>query len=92
MTLTQLNALNDGVYEAQTSGMYANSLVAKEGYYTRFKKEGLTWLLYSETKMPKIFVDGQIVNDNYNAVSGNEIYNTFNKVVNIPNVKEISLS
>ncbi|MEJ5092867.1 hypothetical protein GEO21_22715, partial [Sphingobacterium faecium] len=90
MTLTQLNALNDGVYEAQTSGMYANSLVAKEGYYTRFKKEGLTWLLYSETKMPKIFVDGQIVNDNYNAVSGNEIYNTFNKVVNIPNVKEIS--
>jgi len=50
--LTVLNALPDGVYEAQTLGTYKNGLTAKEGYYTRFRKTGTTWKLESETKVP----------------------------------------
>lgn len=53
-TLAQLNTLPDGNYEAQTSGVYANGLTAKEGYYTKFKKEGTVWSLLSEVKMPEV--------------------------------------
>lgn len=53
-TLPQLNALPDGIYEAQTSGVYTNGLTAKDGYYTKFKKEGTVWTLNSEIKMPSI--------------------------------------
>lgn len=52
-TLSQLNALADGVYKAQTSGTYANALVAKVGYYTTFKKVGTVWTLSNETQMPQ---------------------------------------
>ncbi|WP_312351233.1 BNR-4 repeat-containing protein [Empedobacter sp.] len=50
--LSVLNSLPDGVYEAQTSGLYKNGLTAKEGYYTRFRKTANTWSLESETKVP----------------------------------------
>ncbi|WP_312355582.1 hypothetical protein [Empedobacter sp.] len=50
--LSVLNSLPDGVYEAQTSGLYKNGLTAKEGYYTRFRKTANVWQLESETKIP----------------------------------------
>lgn len=50
--LSVLNSLPDGVYEAQTSGLYKNGLTAKEGYYTRFRKTANSWSLESETKIP----------------------------------------
>lgn len=51
-TLTQLNTLIDGIYEAQTSGLYANGLTAKVGYYTKFKKVGTVWTLATEVIIP----------------------------------------
>lgn len=51
MTAPQLAALPDGVYEAQTSGTFANGMVAKENFLTKFKKVGLNWTLLSETKV-----------------------------------------
>ena len=50
--LSVLNTFPDGVYEAQTFGVYKNGLTAKEGYYTRFRKTANNWSLESETKMP----------------------------------------
>lgn len=47
-SLAQLNALPDGIYEAQTAGKYANGLTAKEGYLTRFEKKGTKWTLFIE--------------------------------------------
>lgn len=47
-TLLQLNALQDGIYEAQTSGIYANGFTAKPSYLTKFKKTGTVWTLSSE--------------------------------------------
>lgn len=52
MDLNILNKLPDGVYEAQTFGVYKNGLTAKEGYYTRFRKTANVWQLESETKIP----------------------------------------
>lgn len=50
--LSVLNSFPDGVYEAQTFGVYKNGLTAKEGYYTRFRKTANVWQLESETKIP----------------------------------------
>lgn len=64
MTAPQLNALPDGLYLAQTSGTFANGMIAKENYRTIFKKVGLTWSLQSEVKVdapvgtPTIIEDG----------------------------------
>lgn len=51
-TLTELNALPDGVYEAETEGSYQNGLTAKSGYTTKFQKVGTVWSLFSEVKLP----------------------------------------
>lgn len=66
MDLNILNKLPDGVYEAQTAGVYKNGLTAKEGYYTRFRKTANVWQLESETKIPMQDLSGieKKVNDN----------------------------
>ena len=50
-SLATINALSDGVYEAQTSGAYANGLTAKANYLTKFRKVGTVWTLESEVAM-----------------------------------------
>lgn len=71
-TLPQLNALADGIYEAQTAGLYANGLTAKVGFYTRFQKTGTVWVISSETEMPSVIPiedwDSSLVYNNSNLV------------------------
>lgn len=50
-TIGQLNALPDGIYEAENSGTYANGLVVESGYYTKFKKSGTTWTISSKVQL-----------------------------------------
>ena len=50
-TLSQLNALADGVWVAMTAGRYANGLISKEGFFTTFRKVGNQWTINSETEV-----------------------------------------
>ena len=50
-TLSQLNALADGVWVAMTAGRYANGLTSKEGFFTTFRKVGNQWTINSETEV-----------------------------------------
>lgn len=50
--LSDLDLLPNGIYEAQTSGVYKNGLTAKEGYYTLFRKDENKWSVDLEIKMP----------------------------------------
>ncbi|MBG0514104.1 polysaccharide deacetylase family protein [Elizabethkingia meningoseptica] len=52
-TLTQLNALPDGIYRASTFGTYANGLTVAKGVLTLFKKVGTVWTVDTEVLMPK---------------------------------------
>lgn len=72
MTLTQLNALADGIYEPQTSGTYANGLEAKEGYVTKFRKVGTVWTLASEVEVT-VNADGSVVLGDLRPTSGDKI-------------------
>ena len=50
-TLSQLNALADGVWVARGSGTFAFGLTAEEGYFTTFRKVGTQWTLNSRTEV-----------------------------------------
>lgn len=85
MTLAELNDLPDGVYECQLSGDYANGLIAKEGYLTKFRKTGSTWVLESEIKVPtkETLAADLLTNPNYSfnylsSVSG--VYTNFSSL------------
>lgn len=49
--LAELNLLADGVWVARGSGTFPFGLVAEEGYYTTFRKDGATWTLDSKTEV-----------------------------------------
>lgn len=74
-TTAELNALQDGVWECETSGTYntssvaANRLVAKEGYLTKFEKKGTVWMLFSEVEMPKIEIANEAGDSTTAAIS-----------------------
>lgn len=70
--LSVLNSLPDGVYEAKTDGLYPFGLTAKEGYYTRFKKTGTVWTLYSEIKSATL--DGIIALGNSAGITGGVVF------------------
>lgn len=44
-TISELNALSNGVYSAKGAGTYANGLTANEGQYTTFRKDDDGWHL-----------------------------------------------
>ncbi|MCT4251100.1 hypothetical protein HZP37_08360 [Elizabethkingia anophelis] len=50
-TLSELNALSDGIWEAKTDGNYANGLTVKKGFLTRFRKIGTTWTIAIEIEV-----------------------------------------
>lgn len=54
MTLTQLNALPDGIYKASKDGVsYQNGLATKPNVLTTFKKVSTVWSIDTEVEMPK---------------------------------------
>ncbi len=72
-SLSILNSLPDGIYEAKTSGTYPFGLIAKEGFYTRFSKQGTQWSLHAEIKSATL--DGIIALGNSAGVTGGSIWN-----------------
>lgn len=73
-TLVELNALEDGVYRAQTVGNYANGLIAEEGFYTTFRKSGNVWNLENATKLPTLDKDSVIVSTSTNASTSEAVF------------------
>lgn len=71
-SLAVLNSLPDGIYEAKTSGEFPFGIVAKEGYYTRFKKTSINWSLHSEIKSATL--DGVIAYNNAAGVTGDVVW------------------
>lgn len=51
MDIDDLNNLEDGVWVAMGAGDFEFGITAQEGYYTTFRKEGLTWTLDSEIEV-----------------------------------------
>lgn len=73
MSLSQLNALEDGVYRAQTSGEYANGLTAKEGFFTTFRKQDDEWTLESEVES-QVVAEGEVEEGDEKPLSGDTTY------------------
>lgn len=74
MSISDLNALDDGIYRAQTSGEYANGLTAKEGFFTTFRKQGDEWTLESEVES-QVVADGEIEEGDDKPLGGDTAYN-----------------